>query len=159
MGLDNADALPKDNGMLRGVQVQLPAPPAAPTPTTPNADPRFLDALVLEYIDGHNWKVVDEFIYQTDVDHLSRIHVPAGFLTDFASVPKVFWNIMAPTGMYGKAAVIHDYLYRTPKQASKADADNVFAEAMQALGVGWWTRNIMYQGVHRFGGSSYKGGL
>jgi len=154
-----ADDLPKNNGMLRGLHIQAAAPSTAPTPTAPNADPRFLDALVLEYIDGHNWKVVNEFIYQTDVDHLSRIVVPACFLTDFASVPKLLWNIMPPTGTYGKAAVIHDYLYRTPKQASKDDADSVFLEAMKALGVGWWTRNTMYQGVHRFGGSSYKGGL
>jgi len=153
-----ADDLPKDNGALKGIRVQMPAPPAPPAKSV-LADPRFLDALVLEYIDGHTWKVVNEFVYKTDVGTLDMVKVPAGFETDFASVPKVFWNVMPPTGQYGKAAVIHDYLYRTPHIASKADADSVFKEAMTALGVGWWTRNTMYQGVHLFGGGAYKGGL
>lgn len=145
--------------MLKGVRVQLPAPPAPPAPSSPIADPRFLDALVLEYIDGHSWKIVNSFLYKTDIGKLDTILVPVGFETDFASVPKLLWNIMPPTGQYGKAAVIHDFLYRTPKQATKDEADSVFLEAMTALGVGWWTRNTMYRGVKYFGGSSYKGGL
>lgn len=153
------DDLPKQNSALKGVLVASPAPPAPPAAISIFADPRFLDALVLEYIDGHTWKVVNEFVYMTNVGKLGSVHVPACFLTDFASVPKALWNIMPPTGMYGKAAVLHDYLYRTPHIASKADADSVFLEAMTALGVGWWTRNVMYHGVRVFGGSSYKGGL
>lgn len=133
--------------------------PAAPVPASPAADPRFLDALVLEYLDGKNWKVVEEFDYHTNIEPLYVIRVPAGFITDFASVPRLLWRVLPPTGAYGKAAVIHDYLYRTPGIATKAEADNVFLEAMEALGVGWWTRYVMYEGVRAFGGSSYKGGL
>lgn len=140
--------------------VQSPAPDNPPRPVSPAADPRFLDPLVLEYIDGHNWKLVQPFDYQTDVFSVnSPIKIPAGFVTDFASVPKVLWNVMPPTGQYGKAAVVHDYLYRTPHKATKAEADSVFLEAMTALGVGWWTRQTMYRGVQWFGGSSYRGGL
>lgn len=39
------------------------------------------------------------------------IRVPAGFVTDFASIPRAFWVVLPPTGKYGKAAVVHDYLY------------------------------------------------
>lgn len=155
----NADALPKNNAALRGVQIQSPAAPPAPIPTNPNADPRFLDPLVLEYIDGRNWKVVTEFDYHTDIGSLGIVHVPAGFLTDFASVPRVLWRVLPPTGKYGKAAVVHDYLYRTRGIATKAQADSIFLEAMTALGVDAVTRHIMYEGVHIFGGHSYKGGL
>lgn len=161
MGPMLPDDLPKDSGVLKGMQVASPAPPPAPLPTSGLADPRFLDPLILEYIDGHTWRLVDAFSYHTDVFPVNRtpIHIPAGFQTDFASVPKLLWNVTPPTGMYGKAAVVHDYLYRTLGVATKDEADSVFREAMEALGVGWWTRNTMYRGVQWFGGSSYKGGL
>lgn len=133
------------------------APVKAPAPLGPH-DPKFLRPLVLEYIDGHNWRVVNEFAYLSDL-HPYIVQVPAGFTTDFASVPRFLWNIFSPTGSYGKAAVIHDYLYRTPHIATKREADDIFNEAMQALGTGWWTRNTLYRAVRMFGGSSYKGGL
>lgn len=124
-------------------------------------DPRFLDPLIIEDIDGTNFKIVDEFDYHTDIDLPSGnvVHIPAGFITDFASVPKVFWNILPPNGRYGKAAVVHDFLYRTKGMATKAQADRVFLEAMKALGVGYFTRTSMYLAVRAFGSSSYKGGL
>ncbi len=140
--------------------------PVNTPPQTGEHDPRFLEPLILEYIDGHNFRLVDEFDYHTDVklpfppdNGKSIIHVPKDFVTDFASVPKALWNVLPPTGQYGKAAVIHDYLYRTPGQATRPEADAVFLEAMTALGVGRWTRETMYWGVRTFGSSSYKGGL
>lgn len=122
-------------------------------------DPRFLEPLDLEFMDGHNYKLISEFDYHTDVFPLFVVKVPKGFITDFASVPKILWNILPPTGHYGKAAVVHDYLYRTPGIATKAEADSVFLEAMAALGVGRTVRYTMYYAVRYFGGSSYKGGL
>ena len=136
-----------------------PEPDKPPVPSSPASDPRFLEPLVLEYIDGRNWKLISEFDYRTDVFPHPPIKILAGFLTDFASVPKLMWNILPPTGKYGKAAVVHDYLYRTKGIATKDQADHVFLEAMTALGVGWWTRNTMFRAVHWFGGGSYKGGL
>lgn len=159
LNITTPDDLPKDSDMLQGVQVQSPAPPTPPTPTNPQADPRFLDPLVLEYINGREWKVVHEFVYRTDIYRINPIHVQAGFITDFASVPKLLWNVMPPTGMYGKAAVVHDYLYRTLGIATRGEADNVFLEAMAALGVSKFIRLTMFWGVRVFGGRAYKGGL
>lgn len=134
---------------------------------------RFEDALDLRYQDGRrHWQVLSSFHYDTDIkcDGLLacghgfgqgdyRIDVPAGFETDFASVPQLFWNILPPTGSYGKAAVIHDFLYRTRGIATRAQADAVLLEAMTFLNVGWWTRQIIYWGVRLGGRGSYKGGL
>ena len=78
------------------------------------------------------------------------IDVPAGFLTDGASVPRVFWSLFDPTGPYLQAAVIHDYLYNT-QVFSRETADEVFLEAMKACGVGFITRQTVYRAV-RFGG-------
>jgi hypothetical protein len=42
------------------------------------------------------------------------IVVLAGFVTDFASIPQGLWTFgLTPTGSYGRAAIIHDYLYWT----------------------------------------------
>lgn len=78
------------------------------------------------------------------------IEVPAKFTTDFASVPRIFWNILPPWGKYGKAAVLHDWLYH--KQTyTRARTDKIFLEAMKVLGVPWHRRSTIYWGV-RVGG-------
>ena len=78
------------------------------------------------------------------------IEVPAGFETDFASVPRLFWRVVPPWGRYSPAAVVHDCLYHTGK-VSRLAADRVFLELMAALGVPLWKRQVMYWAV-RLGG-------
>ena len=82
------------------------------------------------------------------------ITVPAGFPTDGASVPRMFWSIFQPFGSYFPAAVVHDYLYSWRSAHLKLDrktADLIFKEAMFNLGIGWLTRGTIYQAV-RLGG-------
>ncbi len=126
---------------------------------------RFLEPLDVRSVDGRTWRVLHGFAYRTDVDRgygaLASwvITIPVDFETDFASVPRLLQVLFPPTGTYGKAAVLHDYLYRTPGVASRDEADLVFKEAMKALGTGWFTRQCLYHGVRLFGGRSYRGGL
>ena len=122
---------------------------------------RFEDALDVEFLDGRTWIVIQSFHYLTDVriPASQRIEVPAGFQTDFASIPRGLWNILPPTGRYALAAVVHDYLYRTRYRATRAQADRVLLEAMGVLKVGRWTRWTIYSGVRLGGWASYKGGL
>src|SRR6267142_216037 len=121
---------------------------------------RFENALDVRFIDGHNWRVDEDFYYYTDV-HLSgyisdQVVVLRGFTTDFASIPRLLWNILPPIGSYGKAAVVHDCLYRTKGLATRAEADRVLLEAMKASGVDWLTRWVIYVGVRVDGSTSYK---
>lgn len=122
----------------------------------------FKEPLDLRYIDGHEWLLTHSFTYWTWVVREGRklsasINVPAGFTTDFASIPRAFWWLLPPTGKYGKAAVIHDYIYRTPEAAfTRAEADGIFRDAMQDLGVSAVTRTVMYRTVRLFGGSVFK---
>lgn len=114
----------------------------------------FLTPLRLEYLDGRDWKVIQEFRYRSE-DAVERvIRVPRGFVTDFASIPRFLWRVLPPTGIYGKAAVIHDFLYRTAG-ATRAEADAVFLEAMTDLSVGFWRRYAMYCAVRIFGSRAY----
>jgi hypothetical protein len=122
----------------------------------------FTTPLELEYIDGRKWKVTQDFAYWLTDNVACTIVVPAGFVTDFASIPRLFWDVLPPTGKYGKAAVIHDYLYvmggKLPGFAytfTKADADKIFYDAMIALGVPHVIAVIMYEAVKGFGKGSF----
>ena len=115
----------------------------------------FQTPLILEYGDGHEWRLVQGFRYDTDLLAAGAVYVPAGFETDFASIPRGLWNIFPPTGQYGKAAVIHDFLYRK-SGVPRDKADKIFLEAMEVLGVGWLTRHVIYRAVRLFGGGAYQ---
>lgn len=96
----------------------------------------------------NEWRLREPLIYQGNKD---KFEVPVDFITDFASVPRVFWNIIPPTGAYTKAAVIHDWLYVT-KAVSRKDADGIFRRIMKELKVSRWRRYLMYSAVRTFGG-------
>lgn len=110
--------------------------------------------LDLRYVDGRNYELIDPFTYR---HALGEIDVPAGFVTDFASIPRALWVVLPPTGGYGKAAVVHDAIYRTPSLPfTRGQADGIFRDAMADLGVGWFTRQTMWLGVRAGGGHSYR---
>lgn len=94
------------------------------------------------------WELVHEFGY-------GPIMVPAGTLTDLASVPRLAWSLFPPDGVWLEAAVIHDYLYATKGLNgvwSRKEADDLFLEAMKELGVNKLDRTCIYRAV-RLGGS------
>jgi hypothetical protein len=127
---------------------------------------KFEDALGVSPLDdGKNWRVLEDFYYDTDVvlsgaNH-NQVVVEKGFTTDFASIPRPLWTVVgAPAeGKYRKIAVVHDKLYRTKGLATKAQADAVLLEGMKFCGVNWAQRYAIYWGVRVGGASSYKGGL
>jgi hypothetical protein len=86
------------------------------------------------------------------------IEVPEGFITDGASIPQAFWNILSPFGEYFAAAVIHDFLYSLASEYkfTRKEIDLIFKEAMYNDGVDWLTREIVYRAVQLFGGFSFK---
>jgi hypothetical protein len=115
----------------------------------------FKSPLKLEYIDGKHWLLIEGFSYHTEIMGIGNIYVPAGFLTDFASIPRGLWNLFPPTGKYGKAAVIHDYLYRWT-DVDRKTCDDIFMEGMEVLEVNWFSRRIIYRAVRLFGGAARK---
>lgn len=93
-------------------------------------------------MDGRNWKIAAPFDYAVGAPNGATIvHVPVGFVTDFASIPRLFWNILPPTGWYGAAAVVHDYCYRYGRIGAlvidRLYADDVLNEAMCVLRAAW----------------------
>ncbi len=110
--------------------------------------------------DGCWWVLAEPLDYKVNGDSIT---VPAGFTTDFASTPRFLWWLLPPHGRYSAAAIVHDRLYhvgglalhptRTSyvKVYSRAEADRVFLEAMESLGVLLGVRYAMWAAVRLFG--------
>ena len=110
----------------------------------------------LRVLDGYRWELLSDFSYHVGAyPSTDIITVPAGFVTDLASIPRAFWSLLPPHGRYAKAAIIHDWLYATGI-GGREYADDVFLEAMEVLGVSPWKRKTMYWAVRAFGASRYK---
>jgi hypothetical protein len=94
------------------------------------------------------WKLLTDMGYHSKLQGL--IVVPAGFVTDFASVPRLplmYW-LFGDTAH--ASAVVHDYLCRNWVPAGMIEwreAAEVFREAMKHEGVPAWRRWLMYQAV------------
>ncbi len=84
----------------------------------------------------------------------AEVTVPTGFVTDFASIPRVFWSLLPSDGEYAHAAVIHDYLYWNQAR-SREEADSIFKGAMEDLRVDARMVGILYNAVRMFGTSAW----
>lgn len=133
----------------------------------------FTEPLILKFLDTNEAKrfeVVSPFTYYIDrLEGDLKVEIPIYFRTDFASVPRLFWTVIPPVGLYGKAAVVHDFLceYGTAWQrdasgnwsvydVSRKEADQIFRNAMQVLGVGKVKRNVMFWGVRLYSIFTFK---
>lgn len=105
------------------------------------------DSLTVRRRDDSHWTVVEPLVYRGKSD---RFVVPAGFATDFASVPRVAVWLIPRFGRYTLAAVLHDWLVteglRTRAVTSR-DADGIFRRVMRELGVPVVRRWLMWAGV------------
>ncbi len=114
------------------------------------------DLIVSPLPDGRRWRLVKGFSYYLDEENKVKITVPESFVTDFASVPRVFWIIMPPHGKYTKASVIHDYLYHTGL-FSRTESDKIFYDAMIVLNANKIKAYLAYLGARLVGGYFYRG--
>lgn len=112
---------------------------------------QFTTELKVEPIGGKYWRLIEGFEYHVGCYPSEEIIiVPEGFVTDFASVPRIFWPIIDPVGKHGKAAVIHDYCYATALYP-RLRSDQIFLEGMEVLKVEEWKRETMFYAVVLFG--------
>jgi hypothetical protein len=112
----------------------------------------FTSPLQVEYVNGKRWKVLQAFVFVTEGGEI--LTVPVGFETDFASIPRFLWAIYPPAGKWGKAAVVHDWLYASGDR-TRLECDEIFKDAMEILGVPWLRRQVMYRAVRLGGGAAW----
>lgn len=121
--------------------------------------------VVRENGDG-TWTLVEPLVHESPA---GSFVVPAGFVTDFASVPRILWSVIAPTGAHSRAAVIHDFLYAAKPPVSynkdgvtvrmplaRSQADTAFYEAMLADGVPPSRAWVMWAAVRLFGWKPWR---
>ena len=117
----------------------------------------YLTSLDTRTIDDDTVKLIVDFTYASKL--LNRIiTVPAGFVTDFASVPRLPFAYLVAGGRGKMASVIHDYFYQTHTCRDRKSADRVFLEAMKESGVGIFPRGTMYSAVRLAGFSAWNSG-
>jgi len=124
---------------------------------------QFLDRLDVELVkpvsDEYRgiWALKAPFRYSSDL--LGRIvTVPAGYMTDMESCPRLPGVFLAFGEVSKMAAVIHDFLYTRPTSTSRAEADAVLREACIVEGVSAWRAYGIWLGV-RIGGRGHFGEL
>lgn len=117
---------------------------------------RLKDGQIVEDTESQEGQLVGDLVYVTAAG--DRLVVPSGFLTDYASIPWIFWNLPGfnPYGPAKFPAVLHDYLYSLrgggPYALTRPQCDALFLEAMASVGVGWVHRHIIFRSVRIFGG-------
>ena len=121
--------------------------------TTSGADPApgcYFGRLVLQPLEQDLYQLHEHFGYCDRAG--TPWPVPAGFVTDGASIPRPLWRAVGHPFKtdYIEAAVIHDHLY-AQQVVARARADRLFLEAMEASGCSKVKRWALYLGV-RIGG-------
>jgi len=111
----------------------------------------FLTTLDVRKLEGRDWLLLAPFVVAVDGE---AIKVPAGYVTDFASVPRWPLAFMLTGGLGEKSATVHDWLYEI--KAGRDYADNVLRALLIAEGEPEWRARAMYAGV-RVGGEARYG--
>ena len=117
---------------------------------------RFTTTLKTDQTDRRTYKLLDDLVLADEEQR--TIVVPAGFITDFASIQVlhnvflfVLFALVAGYGNY--AATIHDWLY-FGGQVSRKEADAVLYRALRAEGLARWRAWLFWAGV-RIGGAKH----
>lgn len=116
---------------------------------------RFVTELVLRPLPGERrlWQLLMPLVYESG--YVGTITVPAGFVFDGNSLPRILWMISVPTDYMG-AGCIHDYLYRVGDDRKVADL--VYVEALEVLGAGPVRRQTRYVALRLFGAKAFREG-
>ena len=104
-------------------------------------------SVTVRRVDDRRWAVVEELVY---LGRRDRFVVPAGFLTDFATVPRVVVWLIPRFGRYTLAAILHDWLVTEGLRSgvvTSREADGIFRRVMREGGVPVLRRWLMWCGV------------
>jgi len=106
------------------------------------------------------WRTAHAFRYYIGALGSARwVDVPAGFLSDGASVFFPVNTLIPAWGSYGQATVLHDYLCErymctrirdgvvSVETIDRKEIDEIFDEAMKVLGVEKWRHKLIMAGV------------
>ena len=110
----------------------------------------------LQLEDDEHFSLITPFVVKIDE---SLLVVPAGFITDFDSVPKIPFAYLMLDGSGKRSALMHDFLYSVEsppefKNLGRRWADRAFWRGMLDEGLDQGVADAKYAGV-RLGGESH----
>jgi hypothetical protein len=126
---------------------------AAPAPSAASAQTHVTPISITKI--GKNTFMVRDPLTMTFNDGAPAITVPAGFVTELASVPKRLQWWKGPTAASIAPAVFHDYLYWT-QACTQDEADAVLVHAMAAEGTSSTKDAALYRAVSGAGSAVFK---
>ena len=86
-----------------------------------------------------------------------EVTVPANFLSDGLSIPRIFQNVFSKSPHFIYAGMLHDWTYKKDYTGStRKQADKLFRRWMKIYGVGFLTRHTIYHAVRIGGRKSWK---
>lgn len=103
--------------------------------------------------DGRTWSLLAPFEFYAS--RIGVIIVPRDFVTDLASIPRLFWNILPPFGKYQEAAVIHDWCYRN-HLFTRSRCDRILLLGMKLCCVPRWQRVVIFLAVRALGWIAWR---
>jgi hypothetical protein len=102
--------------------------------------------------------VLEPITWKPNADQAARfsaVEVPRGFVTDLASIPRIFFSVLRPDGQYAYSAIVHDYLYWTQTR-TREESDEIFKLGMQDFDIAKKTVFAVHRAVQTFGASAWK---
>lgn len=120
----------------------------------------FLTPLVATPFAKHEWRLTEPLDYGTDDGRIIR--VPAGFVTDLASIPAIARPIIPVNDLHREEAALHDYFYhrkgaiwdREKKHSiyyTRQEVDLIFYQTLLESAVPKWKARAMCTAVNLFG--------
>lgn len=120
----------------------------------------FSNEVHLEWI---NNRMLVVFLSETTI---CNIPIPKGFITDGATIPKLFWNILSPFGRFFKSCALHDYICLMAKLKNneapnlkeginiatqyRKRADTLLSLSMKRQGIKLWRRLLIMANVRAY---------
>lgn len=114
---------------------------------------------VLKARDDGKYELTEPYIVVTAGKDGVYFEVPAGFVTDGASIPRFLWRLCGHPMETPRicAAVAHDYMYSVGEPTwTRAEADATYRDILKAVGVSAWRANVEYYALRIFGGSHFS---
>lgn len=118
---------------------------------------KVLTTLDVRKVEGKTWELLSPLVFVVVVDGVSYlIRVPPGFVTDFASVPRIPLAFFLFGGIGDYAATCHDWLYTT-REYPREICDAIFREILLHVDkTSAFRANGMHLGVRLGGASRYS---
>lgn len=113
---------------------------------------KFETKLRVEKISERCWKLTDPLVYRSDT--IGVIIVDTGFVTNFASVPRLPFMYMLFGGVGDEAATLHDWLYRKDHTQSTGNERKIDRETADKV-----LRGVIIECLTNDGSSQLTAGL